>query len=397
MTLADDERLRAVGIGKRFARRGTEPLWALRDVSFRLERGSSLAVLGHNGAGKTTLLRILSGLILPTEGHASGRGRLVSLIDLGAGARGHASLVENIVLAGALHGVPARQMRPRIDEVLDFAGLTDRATEPLCNLSRGMGLRLAFATALSLEPDLLIADEVLGVGDREFRSMCRARIDALLARGSSLIMASHDLELARAVCTCGLWLDRGRVVAESGALEELISDYEDGPALERTGTPPAQAANESEPPVSVDSLSLHDLVDGGPLDEVEIAVGARVRFTLAVQQAPCRVFCALDLRMDRQHVVRSVMGEPLTASAPGAYAGEVCLPPDLLSPQPYKMRVKVLAIGLEDDWEFRTERGWLGLVAVEGDPAASVRGSFPGLLKAGTAPRLDWRVEEVRE
>lgn len=218
------EGYRAGGKRRRLPWRGSFN-WALRDVSISVSRGEMLGVIGRNGSGKTTLLQAVSGVIPPTKGHIATEGRVASLVDLSAGFHRDLTGRENLLIGGVLLGLSRREIRDRFDEVVEFAGLEADALEaPLSTYSSGMGLRLGFALVLSTRPDVLLVDEVLAVGDEGFQASCLNQIDALLARGGSVLLVSHDLDLVSTRCHRAVVLQAGEV-RDTGSAAEAVDRY----------------------------------------------------------------------------------------------------------------------------------------------------------------------------
>ena len=201
-----------------------ERFWALRDVSFAVESGQSLAVIGQNGAGKSTLLNIATQLCSPSEGTARINGRVAGLLELGAGFHPDLTGAENVRINAALLGLTRRQVNQRFDSIVDFAGVGDFIGEPLRTYSTGMRMRLAFAVAVNVDPDILIVDEVLGVGDQAFFTKCFERIMEFRRAGKTLLCVSHDLHSLETLCDRALWLDHGRV-AQLGPLRQVAQAY----------------------------------------------------------------------------------------------------------------------------------------------------------------------------
>ena len=194
--------------------RATHDLWALRDVSFTLEAGRTLGVVGRNGSGKSTLLKVLARITEPTEGVARTRGRVASLLEVGTGFHEELTGRDNIHLNGAIHGMTRRDVRARFDDIVDFSGVGRFLDTPIKRYSTGMQLRLAFAVAAHLEPDLLLVDEVLAVGDLEFQRRCMARMQQVEREGRTVVFVSHDLAAVTRLCPRALWLEDGRVRAD---------------------------------------------------------------------------------------------------------------------------------------------------------------------------------------
>jgi ABC-type polysaccharide/polyol phosphate transport system ATPase subunit len=186
-------------------------IWALQDVSFRLHRGQSLALVGPNGAGKTTVLKLLASITSPTSGHVRTAGRLSALIELGAGFHPDLTGRENVFLNGTILGIGRRELLRRFEEIVDFAGLDRFIDTPVKRYSSGMAVRLGFAVAACIDPDVLLVDEVLAVGDAAFSQKCLARIKTLVEHGTAIIFVSHNIYLVKAVCRDAIYLRDGRV------------------------------------------------------------------------------------------------------------------------------------------------------------------------------------------
>lgn len=213
-------------VGRMMRRQGrsTGWRWALRDVSFRLEPGESLGIFGANGSGKSTLLKILSQVMFPYAGAVAARGRLGALIEVRAGIHPELSGRENIYLAGSLLGLRRKGVAARFDEIVEFAELGDAIDRPIKFYSTGMQTRLGFAVAAFLEPDILLVDEVLAVGDAAFQQRCLDRMRTVLTQGTTLVFVSHDLAALETTCQRGMWLRDGTVAAD-GAVREALGAY----------------------------------------------------------------------------------------------------------------------------------------------------------------------------
>ena len=186
-------------------------LWALKDISFDLGRGESLALVGPNGAGKTTILKLLANITTPTSGDIKVNGQLSALIELGAGFHPDLSGRENIFLNGTILGIKPSEIKRKFDEIVAFSELEKFIDTPLKRYSSGMSVRLGFAVASSIEPEVLLVDEVLAVGDASFRQKCMNRIQQLLTQGTSIVFVSHNLWLVQAVCEKALYIESGQV------------------------------------------------------------------------------------------------------------------------------------------------------------------------------------------
>lgn len=200
-------------------------LWAVRDANFELHRGESLALIGKNGAGKSTLLKLLANITRPTTGKIDVRGRVSALIELGSGFHGDLTGRENIFLNGAVLGLKVSEIKKRYDEIVEFSEIEDFIDTPVKRYSSGMLVRLGFAVAATIEPEILLVDEVLAVGDAAFREKCLVKIKSLLDIGTSLIFVSHNINMVEAICSSALYIKSGRIVSR-GEVGDVISQYE---------------------------------------------------------------------------------------------------------------------------------------------------------------------------
>ncbi len=198
--------------------------WALKDVSFSVEKGDTLGIVGGNGAGKSTLLRVAAGIITPSHGEAIVRGTLAPLIELGTGFDGELTGLENIYFNGALLGRTKAEITARMPYIVEFADIGAFIDAPLRTYSTGMVSRLAFSIATTIEPDILLLDEILSVGDATFKSKCADRIRSFRDQGTTILLVSHDLKALEDMCAKTLWIERGSV-REYGPSAEVIERY----------------------------------------------------------------------------------------------------------------------------------------------------------------------------
>jgi ABC-type polysaccharide/polyol phosphate transport system ATPase subunit len=201
-----------------------DSFWALRDVSFEVGPGETLGIVGENGAGKSTILKLVARILEPDAGQVQTDGRLASLLELGAGFHPDLTGRENVYLYGSILGLSRREMRTRFDQIVDFSEVHRFIDVPLKHYSSGMQVRLGFAVAASLDPDVLLVDEVLAVGDEVFQKKCLGRIAAFQRAGKTIVFVSHSLDLVRRLCTRALWLEDGCLVAD-GAPQEVAERY----------------------------------------------------------------------------------------------------------------------------------------------------------------------------
>jgi len=202
-----------------------ETIWALKDVSFEVKKGEILGIIGRNGAGKSTLLKILSRITKPTRGKVLINGSVSSLLEVGTGFHPELTGLENIYLNSAILGMRKTEIDRKLDEIVDFAEIEKFIDTPVKRYSSGMYVRLAFAVAAHLEPDILLVDEVLAVGDLAFQKKCIGKMGDVAMEGRTVLFVSHNMNAIRRLCGSAIWLDNGRIV-KRGATDEVVGDYE---------------------------------------------------------------------------------------------------------------------------------------------------------------------------
>ncbi|MCM1231834.1 MAG: ABC transporter ATP-binding protein [Ruminococcus flavefaciens] len=202
-----------------------DEFWALKDVSFEVNQGEVFGLVGLNGAGKSTLLKVIAGVLKPTTGTVSVSGSIAPLIELGAGFDGDLTARENVYMNGAVLGYNKAYMEQRYQEIMDFAELWDFADVPVKNFSSGMYARLGFSIATLVKPEILIVDEILGVGDFKFQEKCRDRIRELMSGGTTVLMVSHSNDTIKNFCDRAAWLENGKVKM-IGPADEVCACYE---------------------------------------------------------------------------------------------------------------------------------------------------------------------------
>lgn len=209
-------------------------IWALRDVSFTVRRGEVLGVIGRNGAGKSTLLKILTRITVPDEGQARIRGRVGSLLEIGTGFHLELTGRENIYLSGAVLGMRREEIDLKFDEIVEFAGVERFIDTPVKHYSSGMYLRLGFSVAAHLDPEILLVDEVLAVGDAEFQKKCLGKMSDVAGEGRTVLFVSHNMDAVRQLCHSALWLERGHL-RQIGPTGEVIQAYLSDTTQDRAG------------------------------------------------------------------------------------------------------------------------------------------------------------------
>jgi len=253
---ADMIRGRAIVLGD-----ATEEFWALKDVNFEVKRGEVLGIIGRNGAGKSTLLKILSRITEPSEGRVTIKGRVASLLEVGTGFHPELTGRENIYLNGAILGMTRAEIKRKFEEIVDFAEVEKFLDTPVKRYSSGMYLRLAFAVAAHLEPEILIVDEVLAVGDAEFQKKCLGKMREVAATGRTVLFVSHNMAAIGRLCTRGLLLSGG-CVAACGDAEAVVGEYASDVQPSYSITFPEDGRRPSIIEIHVDRQAIvaHDLV-----------------------------------------------------------------------------------------------------------------------------------------
>lgn len=253
---------------------------ALDNISFRVERGETVGVIGRNGAGKSTLLQVLCGTVRPTLGSAAVRGRLAALLELGAGFNPDFTGRENVFLNASLLGLNREEIEARLQEIINFSGIGDFFDRPVKTYSSGMYVRLAFSVAIHTEPEVLIVDEALSVGDIRFQMKCLDRIEALRAKGTTVLFVSHSLEQVKRFCQSAIWLEAGRVKlhGEASFVADRFRDHELAlPAGSDAGMPsPAEVSGPTHAPAVIESVSL-SATHLAPFDPLTVDIDYSVR------------------------------------------------------------------------------------------------------------------------
>ena len=263
----------------KFEKQEKEDFWALRDISFSVQPGESIGIIGRNGAGKSTLLKILSKITPPTEGRIVSRGRMASLLEVGTGFHPELTGRENIFFNGSLLGMKRKEIEAKFDEIVDFSGVEKFLDLPLKHYSSGMQLRLAFSVAAFLEPEILVIDEVLSVGDAEFQKKCLGKMGEVSHSGRTILFVSHDLDSVEKLCKTSLLLAKGNLVVQ-GPSSHLINDYLTD-AIDKT----FHRIN------LTGAITLEELT----FSETTIYSGSELKFTIRIGRMPDDDFLMTDL------------------------------------------------------------------------------------------------------
>ncbi len=338
-----------IGMPERTLRLRRNEFIAVDDVSFELRKGDMLGLVGANGSGKTTLLRLVTGIFPPDAGELAVRGRVGALIALGAGFHPHMTGRENVYLNGAVLGMTRREIEERFDEIIAFAEIGDFLEAPVATYSSGMRMRLGFAIAVHVQPDLLLVDEVLAVGDMSFQEKCMRKMDEIRASDRAVILVTHSLYRIESLCNRAIWLEHGRVV-EDGPAPEVVRHYIDSQerillASSRQTAAAAggdKAESETEAPIVIQAVECLSPA-GTPTEEVPFGADLRIRIRYRAGRRLDRPLFNLRILRSGRGVIEACM--LVDGHGPDAIEGEgvvECLIPNLpLTPKVYDILVFV--------------------------------------------------------
>jgi lipopolysaccharide transport system ATP-binding protein len=370
-------------------------IWALRDVSFHVPQGQVLGVIGPNGAGKSTLLKVLTRITTPTEGRAEIRGRVGGLLEVGTGFHPELTGRENVFLNGSVLGMKRREIVGKMDDIVEFSGVEQFMDTPVKRYSSGMYVRLAFAVAAHLEPEILLVDEVLSVGDAEFQARCLGRMEDLGDTGRTVLFVSHNMQAVSRLCDRALLLDHGRVVRD-GSAQEVAAQYLQSEL--GAGSLHEWPDAETAPGDDVARLRWARIVqDGETRETVDVRRPVGVEIAFRVLRRPDRplvpkikvmsgegvlIFNALDTDA-RWH-------DPVP---PGDYVSTAWIPGNLLNEGLASVEVGVWSIGAKlspHAWKFNA----VSFHTHDPGQGDSARGVFAGNLRGAIRPLLEWTTEE---
>jgi lipopolysaccharide transport system ATP-binding protein len=373
-----------------------EELWALKDVSFSIEEGEVVGFIGKNGSGKSTLLKILTRITPPTEGAASIRGRVGSILEVGTGLHPELTGRENTYLNGAILGMKRREIQSKFDEIVEFSGIGKFIDTPVKRYSSGMYVRLAFAVAAHLDPEVLIIDEVLAVGDFEFQQRCMGRIEDISNSGRTVVFVSHDMQAITRLCDRAFWLQGGLLMAE-GQSEDVVSRY----LQEASGTGAAVAFDFDRAPGNhALRLLAARIVDanGEPVHAIDVreTVGIELRFVVCGDIGP--VFPKLKLGNERGEVVFNALDTDLRWRTPpdhGTYTSTAWIPPNLLNEGVIGVDVTLASLGGPKFVNHVNIPGLLTFHVHDPGLGDTAKGLYTGRFRGGVLPLLEWTTEYV--
>ena len=373
-----------------------EEIWAVKDVSFELREGAALGIIGRNGAGKSTLLRILTRITTPTSGRATIRGRVGSLLEVGTGFHPELTGAENVYLNGAVLGMKRKEIARKFGDIVEFAGVERFIDTPVKRYSSGMSVRLAFAVAAHLEPEVLLVDEVLAVGDAEFQRRCLGRMEDMSQSGRTVIFVSHQLQALAQLCDRAIQLEKGEIVND-GPAPDVVARY-----LQSVG---GSGSSRSWPDLetapgehNVKLRSIRVVSEAGAVvDSVDVRepVGIEIGFTIRDTKLP--VFPKIKV-LDRQgNVAFNAMDTQerwREAPAPGDYLATAWIPPNLLNEGLISVEVGIVSLGGMKLFPRASVRDAVSFHVLDPGEGDSARGPFTGQWQGVVRPLLDWTTEE---
>lgn len=319
----------------RTSKANSDYAWALKDISFDIREGDTLGIIGRNGAGKSTLLKVLSRVTAPSTGQMKIRGRIASLLEVGTGFHPELSGKENIYLNGAILGMTKKEISRKFDEIVDFAGVELYINTPVKRYSSGMYVRLAFGVAAHLEPEILIVDEVLAVGDAEFQKKCLGKMSDVAGQGRTVIFVSHNMQAVQSLCKTALYLKAGKVV-DFGETGKVINNYLSREVKNRLSTDWDEESAPGNSIVKVLSAQI-SLPNKTSQEVITIEDSIDVNFEFILHQS-MSINLSLHLNTPSGLCIFNVATASLPL-VPGKHSGKLQIPGNLLNDDIYTMRL----------------------------------------------------------
>ena len=360
-----DFAIEAIDVSKRFSRftdrrdslkeriiRGrakrSEDFWAVKNVNLQIPKGSVYGLIGHNGSGKSTMLKLISGIYRPTNGTIATQGRLAALIELGAGFHPEMTGRENIKLNGSILGLSKKEIADATDEIIDFSGLRDFIDDPVKHYSSGMYVRLGFAVAVHMRPEILLVDEVIAVGDEEFQRKCFDHLSALRKAGKTIVVVSHGLGQLEGLCDEVTWLDHGEV-QKTGPTTEIINAYLERVNTEESARSRQVSATRSSLEITNTELNVLSATitdsDNAPLTHTETGKSFDINIKISIGQE----ILGPNVRVAFQHesgplvtmVSNHRVGDDFGVLQAGDYTVTTTIPNNPLLPGRYRVHIDV--------------------------------------------------------
>jgi lipopolysaccharide transport system ATP-binding protein len=395
-TLRDSLARTATRVAKREQQQDKQELWALRNVSFTVREGEALGVIGRNGAGKSTLLKVLTRITTPTSGQALIRGRVGSLLEVGTGFNPELTGRENVFLNGSILGMKRREIQAKLNDIIDFSGVEKFIDTPVKRYSSGMHVRLAFAVAAHLEPEILLVDEVLAVGDAEFQQRCLGRMEDFSGTGRTVLFVSHNMQTINQLCDRVIWLDEGRIV-EDGDPSTVVTHYLHSTSY-ASGALMSWPDDETAPGDDLARLLAVRAIDedGNLAETVDVreTVGIEIRYRILREGPP--VFAKIRVHDRRGDIAFNALDSDShanTSTEPGIYTSTAWIPGNLLNEGNATVDVAVCTLRAPKLHQRAARYEAVLFTVFDPGDGDSARGRFTGDLSGVVRPLLEWSVE----
>jgi lipopolysaccharide transport system ATP-binding protein len=363
--------------------------WALRDISFEVKHGEVLGLIGRNGAGKSTLLKVLSRITEPSTGEAEIRGRVGSLLEVGTGFHPELTGRENVYLNGSILGMDRAYIDQRFEEIVSFSGVERFIDTPVKRYSSGMYLRLAFAVAAHLEPEVLVVDEVLAVGDAEFQRKCIGKMSDVAKEGRTVLFVSHNMPALTRLCTRAVLLQDGRLIAD-GPVGDVVAQYLG--AGEEGGGARTWAMEEAPGTDAVRLLGVELSSEGrAGISAIEATDELELKLTYAVNRPQMRFRCAAHFYTQGIAAFVSVEPTEMERPRPGVYESVLRIPANLLTEGEYTVNISLFSSrGMKEHHaSAKNAIGFLVSDPIRGD---SARGDYVQTMVGVMRPKLEWQM-----
>jgi len=373
----------------------TEDFWALDDISFEVKKGEAVGIIGKNGAGKSTLLKVLSRITEPTRGRIEINGRVSSLLEVGTGFHPELTGRENVYLNGTILGMSRAEVKAKFDEIVDFSGVEKFLDTPVKRYSSGMKVRLAFAVAAHLEPEILIIDEVLAVGDAEFQKKCLGKMQDVAGHGRTILFVSHNMAAVRALCNHSIWLKKGKLFL-TDETEKVINSYLEGfttlNSLSQVSNiikklPEDRTLKITGVDIRQDEISTNQILNNKP-------VIVEIDYEVKEDTYGLRIFFDI-LDEDETILIRSFHDELVEAiplKKTGSYRAKAEIPAHLLAPRKYTLVIRGAIAHVRTCIHVDGIR--IDLV-VENN--TNVNRAYSSIIRSKLLPKVDWQVVCINE
>jgi lipopolysaccharide transport system ATP-binding protein len=365
-----------------------ETLWALKDINFTIQQGEAVGIIGRNGAGKSTLLKILSRVTAPTSGEVKVKGRIASLLEVGTGFHPELTGRENIFLNGAIMGMSHNEIRQKFDEIVDFSGVEKFIDTPVKRYSSGMYVRLAFAVAAHLDPEILVVDEVLAVGDAQFQKKCLGKMGEVGKEGRTVLFVSHNMTALKSLCSRAIWLHAGQLV-DDGETDTVVSKYlQDGAykVLEQTWDDFATAPGNDK--VRLRRVGIvPDTVGAGA--EITVRTPLRIEFECWNNMPEAQLHFSMHLNnIEGLCILNS--GSMFFAGPKGFIKGSCYIPGNFLNDGVYRVMIMIVK---DSSIPLYYHDDVLVFEVHDDERNGNWYGKWPGVVR----PSLEWTVEQINK